>query len=309
MSFLKSDLNKKRVTIINHKMNGLTSFQLKIIALICMTIDHIAAYGKNLFMLKDYFYYFRIIGRLAAPLFLFVLVQSVFHTKNKLKFIFRLYIAGVSVGLFQLITNFFLGDLFGTKASGNIIFTFFYIALYIYFIEKIIAAIKTKSLRQGLIHAFYVILSFLPYFLYELLYQAIPSDLSFKYATLIRDFRDSFFPSNYHTEYGVVFILLGIILYFSKSKKKQCIVFACFCMLCLATTLISIQSTQGFFFSLRFTYLTHYLDLKQCCMIFALPFMLLYNGQRGAKFKWLFYVYYPTHRYLISMISTLMAQI
>lgn len=41
----------------------------------------------------------------------------------------------------------------------------------------------------------------------------------------------------------------------------------------------------------------------QWMMIFALPFLLSYNGKRGKGFKKLFYIYYPAHVYLYYLIS------
>ena len=55
------------------KLGGLNAFQIKIIACFCMTIDHIGAFGNQ------YFAILRIVGRAAAPLFLFILVQSMLH--------------------------------------------------------------------------------------------------------------------------------------------------------------------------------------------------------------------------------------
>ena len=40
-------------------------------------------------------------------------------------------------------------------------------------------------------------------------------------------------------------------------------------------------------------------------MILALPFMLLYNGEKGKAHKSLFYVYYPLHRNLLSFVGVL----
>ena len=39
------------------------------------------------------------IGRIAAPLFLFILVQSIRHTRNRTNFLKRLYLAGAVIGL------------------------------------------------------------------------------------------------------------------------------------------------------------------------------------------------------------------
>ena len=39
--------------------------------------------------------------------------------------------------------------------------------------------------------------------------------------------------------------------------------------------------------------------------IFAAPLMLCYNGQRGNGSKYLFYVFYPTHIYLLYALSVI----
>lgn len=287
---------------------GLTSFQLKITALVCMTIDHLAAHGFEIHVFARHTNLFRSIGRIAAPLFLFVLVQSVRHTRNKPKLILRLYIAGMSAGLFQAATNFFLGNTLGFFTPGNIIFTFFFIALYIYLIEQVIEAVKVRSLRQGgVLIVIFIVVSFLPNILYNLITPVLlPQSSDMRYILLIPDLRDSFFPSNYHAEYGLVFITLGVVLYFAKTKKLQCIVFGCFCALCVIGTFILIQGRDIFDAVLHLPAgAALYFDIRQCFMLLALPLMIFYNGQRGSGGKWFFYIYYPTHRYLINLMSAI----
>ena len=66
----------------------LNSFEIKIIALIFMTFDHFGAYQTfttNL-SINDFF---RIVGRIAAPLFLFVVVESLHYTHNKVIYFAR----------------------------------------------------------------------------------------------------------------------------------------------------------------------------------------------------------------------------
>ena len=82
----------------------LNSFEIKIIALIFMTFDHFGAYQTfttNL-SINDFF---RIVGRIAAPLFLFVVVESLHYTHNKVRFAMRLYIAGVTVEIIVTTTE------------------------------------------------------------------------------------------------------------------------------------------------------------------------------------------------------------
>lgn len=56
----------------------LTAFQIKVIALVCMTLDHLAAFGFELSIFERYSSILRTVGRVAAPLFLFVLVSKAF---------------------------------------------------------------------------------------------------------------------------------------------------------------------------------------------------------------------------------------
>ena len=63
---------------------------LKIIAIIAMIIDHIGSYFVAQIN-QDLYYIFRIIGRIVMPIFLYLLIQGFFHTKNIKKYIFRVF--------------------------------------------------------------------------------------------------------------------------------------------------------------------------------------------------------------------------
>lgn len=64
-------------------------FLLKIIALISMIIDH---YGA---IFQDDFAIYRIIGRLAFPIYCFLLVEGYFHTKDVKKYAQRLFVFAI----------------------------------------------------------------------------------------------------------------------------------------------------------------------------------------------------------------------
>lgn len=73
----------------------MSSFTLKIIACVAMLIDHITA----LFVTdRTLMYIGRGIGRLAFPIFCFLVVEGFFHTKNVKKYLLRL-------GVFALISE------------------------------------------------------------------------------------------------------------------------------------------------------------------------------------------------------------
>lgn len=73
----------------------MTGFALKLIAMITMLIDHTAA-----LLLEGSRYYnlLRGIGRLAFPIYCFLLVEGYFHTKNVKKYLIRL-------GIFALLSE------------------------------------------------------------------------------------------------------------------------------------------------------------------------------------------------------------
>lgn len=52
-----------------------------------------------------------------------------------------------------------------------------------------------------------------------------------------------------------------------------------------------------------FSYESIFLLNYQWMMVFALPFMLMYNGKRGMSLKYFFYVFYPTHIWALYIIG------
>lgn len=68
---------------------GINSNQLKLIAVILMSIDHIGAY------LFPHISILRIIGRLAMPIFAYLISEGFSHTRSKLRYFFSLFAAGL----------------------------------------------------------------------------------------------------------------------------------------------------------------------------------------------------------------------
>ena len=110
-------------------MNGLI---LKIIALITMMIDHYGAIFHGDIQL------FRIIGRLAFPIYCFLLVEGYMHTRDVKKYASRLFIfALISELPFDLA---FYGKL-GSQHQ-NIFFTLFIGLIAMYFMDKYETSLK-----------------------------------------------------------------------------------------------------------------------------------------------------------------------
>lgn len=134
--------------------------QLKVVAIIAMIIDHIGYYFW--FMLTDEVYLItRIIGRIAMPIFVFLIIQGYFKTSNvkkyigrllKLAIITQLIISLIFVINFKLLSTYDIG----VYKELNILFSFCLSLCIIYIIDKrnIISKINfTNNLFRVLILA------------------------------------------------------------------------------------------------------------------------------------------------------------
>ena len=81
----------------------LSSFWLKVIALLTMTIDHIGFMLEGYAGLETTAAIFRHIGRLALPLFCFMIAEGAMHTKSFRKYALRLGIMASLISLGMLL--------------------------------------------------------------------------------------------------------------------------------------------------------------------------------------------------------------
>lgn len=106
---------------------GLNSFQLKCIAIITMLTDHVGA------VLFPDEMSFRIIGRIAFPIFCFLIVEGFFHTRDVRRYMIRL-------GVFALLSEIpydlaFHGKLVDVTRQ-NVFFTLLLGIVLMYLLEK-----------------------------------------------------------------------------------------------------------------------------------------------------------------------------
>ena len=97
------------------KLLRLNSFWLRIIALITMTIDHI---GSCLDF--NNFFFLRLLGRFAVPLFIFLSVEGALKTSNRKRYIFRIGIFAIVIGIGLGLLTFLGGPYSELGLSGNI---------------------------------------------------------------------------------------------------------------------------------------------------------------------------------------------
>ena len=83
------------------KISILSGNTLKIFACICMLIDHIG------YILLPNIIILRIIGRIAFPIFAYMIAEGCKYTRNKLKYFILIFASGV---VFQIVYFLFVGD-------------------------------------------------------------------------------------------------------------------------------------------------------------------------------------------------------
>ncbi|MDO4271005.1 MAG: TraX family protein [Eubacteriales bacterium] len=262
------------------RRRGLDGFQLKLLALVIMTIDHIHYFGSTL---TDVPLILTLIGRIAAPIFVFFVAEGFAHTRNRGKYLLRLYIGATLMQLGNLLVNHFFPLPGGAITMNGIFSTMTCIVICLWWIENCRKAKREGKYGRAVLYVLALIvffLSFLP------VYAVSSLSLTAVRVLLV------VLPSPVLCEGGFVFVLLGVGFYYCRNSKKAIAVFytAWIAVIVLLSGITAYNIQFAFF-----TWL-------------ALPFILLYNGQRGRGMKYLFYIYYPAHVYLFAIAASLLGR-
>lgn len=288
---------------------GLNSFQIKLIALVLMVVDHCGLYFFPQVVLL------RWVGRIAAPLFLFCAVHSIDYTRNKRKYVLRLYFFAILLeGIWAVLVGYFRAYDRYFYMTGNIFYTLFVVVAIICILQKM-------KLRYAipLIAIWQVCSCLLTIWLTKF-------DMDSRVCAAMVVLTGNMF----FCEYGIWWIILGVVLYYVKKNKKSLAIG--YSIVCLA---MWFQTALAFFARVAFRIWKVYPKLgsvadmvcklftkeipdfnpiephglylgdDQWLMIFSLPIMLLYNGEKGKSWKYFFYIFYPLHIVLLFCISRL----
>lgn len=284
-------MNDIKHTSAHPLFNGVTNAtKLKLFALILMTLDHLGAYGFELPIIRNNVDNLRLIGRMAAPLFLFFVVESLKHTRKRRQFLLRLYLAGAITGCCNMIVSAWLNN---RVLFGNIYQSYVWLVIVALLLDFAISHFRKKNYRKAVailvggviaIHAIHLWDSFLRD--YSII--SILTGIDISWCRIIHRVSSWFIYSPRYVEYSVLYILLGIIWYYQKKKLHHCVTLVLFCILAFSGIGNGIP---------QFSFITG----NQWAMIGAIIPILLYNGQYGPGNKYFFYIYYPAHCYLIAI--------
>lgn len=269
------------------RTRGLSASGLKWIALILMVLDHIHYFFAYTGRVPEWF---SMAGRLAAPLFLFCLVEGFSHTHDRRRYFMKVYAIHLLMsGLLLLM----LCGLLPIRPDGfypmNGMMTSFAILMVVF---QGIDWLGEKRWGPGLAA---VVLPLAWPVLASMLMGMAPA-LQMPLSVLGYTFLPMW---NSNPDAGIGTILTGILLYgFRKNRRVQAGVFAGFTVLYyfLYPLLVFSQSPE-FHWTMMFT--TAY----EWYGALAALLMLCYNGERGRGPKRFFYVFYPAHVYILYALS------
>lgn len=289
------------------KITFLSSFFIKILALLFMTFDHI-----GLFFEMQYWYdetileiatTFRLLGRLALPLFAFMIVEGVIHTKSIGKYLLRLGIMAslISIPFMVLEYSNSFQDFASLERAGNIFLDLLLLAVAVY-------CLKHPNWKMKLLTLLPLGFSLLS-FAVKMIEQSQAMDIHW-------------FPAFMTLQYDWLTILLGIGFFISyyladlyikttyslTSLDKDMWLENGNYRLLVNIIAIFVASVVHVVF-----YLTIYIwpeaifwDAKlQLYAIFSGAFILFYSGKRGYNAKWFqygSYLYYPFHLLVILLM-------
>ena len=270
------------------RARGLSDTSLKEIALALMVLDHIHYFFSFTGAVPEWF---SMLGRVSAPLFLFCTAEGFAHTHSRKTYLFRLWAMGAGMGAVQ----FLIGIGLGKRADGfypmNGILRDLTVACLLW---QGIDWLRQRRLGRALalVGGVGVLWPAVSLALVAALPPAGQLPLYFLSWTVLPNWAFS-------TDGGVWFILGGVLLYALRGRRKiQVLAWAAWAFW-IDMGSVSYLLRMGGGISLGQAMLLSY----QWMEVFAAPLMLLYNGQRGAGHKQLFYWFYPAHVYGLYAVS------
>lgn len=239
----------------------MTGTSLKLAMMILMVFDHIGA-----FIPAGLSAVFHLLTRPVAPVFAFMAIEGFIYSKNREKYLVRLYSWSFIM------------------AGGNILVNRFIIRNPVYFVNNNI--FFTLALGVSLLYV------------YENFTRGGRKVLG-SFLSLIIFLSGSFF-----SEGGIFilpFMLIGYI--FRDNRLKRDFIYLFITLVLASMTFVKYDSWWESFRMLA-------LNSDFLIFIAGLPFIYLYNGQKGGgarNLKYLFYIFYPVHLWLLGILAAKLA--
>jgi hypothetical protein len=253
----------------------LTGNSMKLIGISLMVLDHL----HQMFYMNGAPDWFTWLGRLVAPIFLFLCAEGFFYTRSKFRYMLLLFIGFEFMNVAsQILTSLAPND--DVMLINNIFGTLFLCTFYMLLTDMLRNGVRAK--RPGKV-ALSVLLMLIPVGIGI----GVVALLSAPDLMMLMDRRFFFLigmiPNLATTEGGFALVLTGLLFYIFREKRLVQI------LALAAVAFLSLLIAGG----------------VQWMMVFAAIPILLYNGARGKGSKYFFYIFYPAHIYLFYIIAFL----
>ena len=273
------------------KIGKFTGYHLKMIALITMVIDHVAAVvlwrlykasfdirggmytssaisdqmivwvSKHQELVYTIYEYMRIIGRMAFPIYCFLIVEGFLHTRNVGKYALRLLLFAF---LSEIPFDLAIAETWLSFDYSNVFFTLCLGLLLLWgisFVEKFFLGdkevaqnadkFKEKSMIKKVLCVVIVIL-------WIIAVGALAENIL-------------------HTDYGMAGILAILVIYLFRQSKELGFIASVFVL----------------------TFMSSSIEIMALLMLYPL---MRYDGSRGKNVKYVFYAFYPLHLLVLALI-------
>jgi hypothetical protein len=235
----------------------MSAFVIKSIALTAMLLDHGQVVFPDVLPL-----WFRVIGRLAFPLFAYFVAEGFRHTRSPERFLLRLFI-------FAIISEPFFD--YALMGSAGILNTDFLNRTNIFY---------TLFLGGAAITAYKYIIKTIPPHAFDPLVIKLIACAPVPFCLWLGEFLTA--------DYGWAGVALIFTMYVIKRTQLRLFVMAVLCL-----------SFYSSLYSLMLAGYSAYISIEHYLMVPAallpIPLLTLYNAKRGPRSKWFFYVFYPAH--------------
>lgn len=278
-----------------------SSFIMKVMGLIFMTIDHVGVFLQLGPLKADdpIVVVCRLIGQLALPIFCFLIAEGVKNTKNKGFYALRLGTIAVIVSATLLLIN---KNLFSTQYIGNI------------FIDLLLGAVACMCLANKDNRIKFLVVLPIAFSIISLIvknYEAANTAVVYWFPYFIRTQYDIYsvgmivffycsyyFAKLYLDSYSERSGISRDLINGSSLERFTTNLIGFFGMLCLSLIIVVLNKTLSF----------KYVNAQGIAIVSGI-FILLYNGKRGYNapwFKYGCYIYYPAHIAILFLIFTLL---
>lgn len=304
----------------------LTGFHLKMIALACMVCDHTAAALLSPF--DGCYSVMRMVGRLAFPIFAFLVAEGCRYTRSRERYLLRL-------GIFALVSEIPF-DLAFWMEPGRVNFWDFTNVFYTFFLAVACVHIYETLRRQGrrtqLLAAAATLLASAVIFLVaafvtgsgtvarlELLAylagmlalccvltrrkaaETAPDTLG-SVLSLLTVLPVPLLGELLDCDYGGVGVALVLAVYLAGKRPWSLMALGAMILYLYKSTILY----DMFWWDAGGLHVSFLNAGPMCCTLLSLVPLWLYNGERGRNVKWLFYGAYPAHIAVLALLRSLL---